>query len=484
MRLVETDDWQSLLREDSRLQVAGRAEDAIAAYQRLLSINPELPDSWFNLGWLQRQQRQFGAALESYQRALDRGVARPEEVHLNRAAIYSDQLRQPKLTEAELLAALQKNPGFVPALLNLGNLREDLGERDRAAEAYRQVLDLEPDHPLALARLASLSLSEELDVQLADRLGNAIGRAEAAGAKTPGLMFALAALLDAAGHHEEAFAAAGAANAASKSVGGPASAYDRTATERFVDRSIAAFTRPAAATDANAPVFICGMYRSGSTLIEQILAGHSQVSATGELDLIPGLAAQIPDYPEAVGKADSSVVDRWRDFYLRNLPIQPEPGRLITDKRPDNFLHLGLIKTLFPSAKIIHTVRDPLDNLLSLYFLHLDPRMSYALDLDDAVHWYREYRRLTAHWQALYGDDMLTVDYDCLVRQPESVVRQTLGFLHLDWEEDCLEFNRPGEMVRTASVWQVREPLYKRSSGRWRNYERQLDSTRKALADL
>ena len=110
--------------------------------------------------------------------------------------------------------------------------------------------------------------------------------------------------------------------------------------------------------------------------------------------------------------------------------------------------------------------------------------MAYALDLDDALHWYGQYRRLMAHWQALYGDDMLTVDYDRLVQAPEEVVREMLGFVGVEWEDACLEFNRPGAMVRTASVWQVREPLYQRSSGRWRNYARQLEGTRMALAGL
>ena len=481
---MATGDWQLLLREASQLHAAGRVDDAIAVYRRLLAINPDLPDSWFNLGWLERQTRQFEAALQSYQKALDLGVPSPEEVHLNRAAIFSDHLRQPGRTEAELLAALELRPGFVPALLNLGNLREDLGQREEAAHAYRRVLEADPDNPLALARLATLSLSPELDHELAHRLRETITRAQSAGAQPAGLMFALSALLDAGGHYDEAFAAAHAANAASRSAAGSAAAYNRAATERFVDRSIAAFVRPADQEHRNgSPVFICGMYRSGSTLLEQILAGHSEVTATGELDLIPALAAQIHGYPEAAASADRSAVEQWREFYLRTLPAGLDGG-IMTDKRPDNFLHIGLIKTIFPTAKILHTVRDPLDNLLSLYFLHLDPRMAYALDLEDAVHWYGQYRRLMQHWESLYGNDILPVDYDRLVQEPRESVGEALRFLGLEWEDSCLEFNRSGEMVRTASVWQVREPLYRRSSGRWRNYERQLESTRRALALL
>jgi hypothetical protein len=138
---------------------------------------------------------------------------------------------------------------------------------------------------------------------------------------------------------------------------------------------------------------------------------------------------------------------------------------------------------MFPAAKIIHSVRNPLDNLLSLYFLHLDDRMSYALDLGDAAHWFGQYRRLMAHWETLYGKDILTVDYDALVRDPEPIVRDVVEFAGLDWEDGLLDFTGGERAVRTASVWQVREPLYTRSSGRWRNYADHLSPARTALAE-
>jgi tetratricopeptide (TPR) repeat protein len=472
-----------LLRDASQLRAAGRIPEAIAAYRDALSANPDLPDSWFNLGWLQRQVRAFESALDSYQRALDLGIAKPEEVHVNRAAILSECLHRPRDAQRELRAALGKNPDYTPALVNLGNLHEDLGEAEEARAAYRRALQIDPGATLPLARLAACSLSSELDSELAARLRARIDEPSATNTQRAGLGFALAAMLDAAGEYDQAFAAVAAANDASRAAAGSKGVYDRANQEQFVDRLIATFDRPPSDAEAGpSPVFICGMYRSGSTLVEQILAGHSGVVAGGELDLVPALVASVAGYPEPFASADAAVFARAREFYLAGLPEAPG-AKLVTDKRPDNFLHLGLIKSMFPAAKIIHTARNPLDNLLSLYFLHLDASSSYALDLADAAHWYGQYQRLMRHWAGLYGDDMLEVDYDALVRDPEPAVKEITRFLGLEWEDSLLDFARTDRAVKTASVWQVREPLYTRSSGRWRNYETHLQPLRSALAE-
>ena len=477
---MSEDDWQQLLGEASRLRTEGRVHEAIPAYQRLLAAKADLPDSWFNLGWLQRQARQFEDSLASYRMALELGVPGPEEAHLNRAVILSDFLHRPDEALAELEAALARNPNYVPALLNLGNLHEDLGRREDAKAAYARALEAEPGNTLALARLAGVSHSPNPARDLETRLRSAIPGSSTA--EQADLGFALGALLDASGQYDEAFAAYRAANAASRAAAGPAGFYDRAGQERFVDRSIAAFERPVPDDGRPAPVFVCGLFRSGSTLVEQILGAHSRVEAGGELDLIPTLAARIDPYPEAAADADPDAVESWRNEYLRGLPASLG-DHLVTDKRPDNFLHIGLIKTLFPQAKIVHTRRNPADNLLSLYFLHLDPGMAYALDLEDAAHWHREYVRLMGHWKALYPDDILDVDYDELVREPRPVIAGLFDFLGLEWEDEWLDFHRHGRPVKTASVWQVREPLHSRSSGRWRNYRGHLQAIRDLAGD-
>ena len=462
-------DWRDMLREASRLRTLGQVEEAIEAYSELLATKPDLADSWYNLGWLQRKARRFEEALASYQRALDLNVSGPEEVHLNRAVILSDHLHRPDDAERELNAALVANPAYVPALLNLGNLREDLGDKTGAREAYGRAFKAEPRNGLALARLANVSQAPELDATLAQRLRIAI-----AGSQDPAeqadLGFALAGLLDAAGQYPEAFGAAKAANEASRASTG--AAYDKAAVEGYVDRIIAAFDSPATGDTGEPPLFIVGMFRSGSTLVEQILGAHSDLIAGGELDLIPAIVSSIEGYPDAVANADETIIRKWRDAYLAGLPAHGDS--LLTDKRPDNFLHVGLIKTLFPGAKIVNTRRNPLDNFVSLYFLHLDPGMAYALDVEDAAHWHAQYERLMAHWKALYPGDTLDVDYDALVREPRSEMQRLLGFLGLNWEDGLLDFHKAKSAIKTASVWQVRQPLHWRSSGRWKNYRDQL----------
>lgn len=469
---------EQLIALASRLRARGQAVEAADAYRRLLALRPDLPDSWFNLALMERASGRIPAALDAYEQAILRGVSGPEEARLNRAVILADDLGRHDLALAELEAALQLAPDYLPALLNLGNLHEDMGRREAARAAYARALEVDPDNALALARTAGLSRPESADDPVVGRLEAAIGQPGRTNEERAELGFALGRVLDAAGAYDEAFAAYGAANAASRAA--EPSAYDRRAHEAFVDRLIAAFPEPAAGGTGEAPVFICGMFRSGSTLAEQILAGHSRVTAGGELGLVPALAKRLNPYPEAVTRGGPELIAQCRALYLDALKAARPGADVVTDKRPDNFLHIGLIKAMFPGARIVHTVRDPLDTILSNWFLHLDPSMPHATDLEDMAHWHGQYRRLMAHWKSLYPD-ILDLDYDALVAEPRPAIEGLLAHLGLDWEEAVLDFHTADTGVRTASVWQVREPLYRRSSGRWRNYETHLGGVRKAL---
>lgn len=468
---------------------AGRLADALAAHEQALAADPHWADGWYNLGYLHQQARQFETALRSYERALAEGVAGPEEVHLNRAAVLAEHLRRSDDALAALQDALRCNPRYVPALVNLGNLHEQCGRRSEARQAYEAALQVDPGQSLALARLPNLTRVATTQDPLIGRLREAIAWPGAGAAERADLGFGLGKALDDAGAYDEAFAAYTAANQASRTSAGPVPVrYDRGAHERFVDRLIGLFDRRVVASpvDATAPVFVCGMFRSGSTLIEQVLASHPRVTAGGEIDLLPDIAARTLGRhlgPPAV-PLDDAELQSLRRAYREGVALRFPGADVLTDKRPDNFLHIGLIKAMFPQARILHTCRSVLDNCLSVYFLHLSHAMPYALDLQDIAHWYRQYRRLMAHWKSLYGADIHDVDYDALVTQPRPVIEGALAHCGLDWNDACLSFHATPSVVMTPSAWQVRQPLYTRSSGRWRHYERHLGPLRDALGDL
>jgi len=218
-------------------------------------------------------------------------------------------------------------------------------------------------------------------------------------------------------------------------------------------------------------------------LIEQVLARHPGVQAGGELEFVPRTAHEtLAPFPEALATASPQRLEAIAARY-RELLAQFFPGAtLVTDKRPDNFVYIGLIKALFPDAKIVHTTRDPIDNCLSIFFLHLDHRMNYAVDLNDTAHHYLQYVRLMKHWKALYGDDIIDIHYDSFVREPRPLAERLLDFLGLEWDDRCLVPEvAAGAAIKTASVWQVREPLYLTSSGRARHYQRELEHLRAYL---
>jgi len=476
---------EPLLARALLLDRQGHVPEAIAAYQELLSDWPALPDAWYNLAALQRKRGQFAAALISYQSALDRGIKRPEEVHLNRGVIFSDCLRQDDAAELELKKALALNPNYVPALINLANLHEDLGRRELAARVYVRLLAMDPNSPQALARYAQLKTFTDPADPLIEQMRQGLVQPHLSLQDRAGLEFALGRALDGCQSYAAAFEVYTAANRHSRESAPPGTGtYDRALAEQLTDRLIAAFQTPsrsgstpaaASGSDRPRPIFICGMYRSGSTLTEQLLAGHPLLAAGGELDFLPNAVQNaLAPFPESMAAVLPQRLRSLAAEYVQALGSMFPGVPYVTDKRPENYLNIGLIKALFPEAKIIHTSRNALDNCLSIFFLHLDQRMSYALNLMDIGHHYLQYLRLMRHWKTLYGADIVDTDYDRLVNEPRPVMEALLKFLGLEWDERCLAVPAVGRSVKTASVWQVREPLYQRSSGRARHYENEL----------
>ncbi len=476
---------QALLRTAAQLFRSGVVAEAIAAYEALLAHEPALPDSWFNLAMLYRRARRPDEALAAFRRALDLGIAEAEEVHVQRGVIFADDFGDTGRAEQALETALSLNPDYLPALLNWGNLHEDRGDRVAARQAYERAVALAPQNELALARLLGVTSLAGADDPLVLRAQTMLALPQIEPLAQADIGFALGNALDRCGAYGEAFAAYHRANDAARMLYG--TPYRRERQEQLVDRLIRAFpisqTPSPPVPGATSMIFVCGMFRSGSTLVEQILSRHSKVAAGGELDILPTLVErQFAPYPEMAGVASPARMAEMGQRYLEEVRQRRRPAERLTDKRPDNFLHIGMIRRCLPGARIVVTTRNPLDNCLSLFFLHAGPELLYATRLEDIAHYWQQYQRLLAHWQSGDDADILVIDYDELVAEFEPTVARLLAFCGLDWEDRITDPALGQAAVRTASHLQVREPLYSRSSGRWRNYEGHLAGLRQALA--
>ena len=335
---------EAIFREAQRLQGLNQVGAAIAAYQSALLQWPEHANSWFNLGLLFRQARLPDEALVCYQKALNLGITSPEEVHLNRSVVYADYLRQDAQAENELRAALAANSNYVPALLNLANIHEDRGQRDEALELYQRILQLDPHCALALARFANMQTPAECSPELIARLRSALARPASTDGERALLGFALGRVLDASGDYPQAFDAYAQANATTRAAAARAlQRYDRRAQEQFVDRLIqtgtsAAAPGAAAVRAGPVPIFIVGMFRSGSTLAEQLLARHPGVAAGGELDLLPALVArELTPFPESLASKSTADLLSLARRYLDAVATLFPGATHVTDKRPANF---------------------------------------------------------------------------------------------------------------------------------------------------
>lgn len=481
----------SSMRQQAEAALSPRdAPRAVQLYRQFLK-EPADGDAgdWFNLAWALRRTGEPEAALEAYAVALQRGVKAPEEAHLNRAVILGEVLNRDAEAEAELQQALVLRAGWPPALLNLGNLLEERGDRHAAAACYDRLLAPGSAAGLSersesLARLAHLRPAAALPSmieQLRQQIALDDGRDDAVAAAN--LRFALGRALDERGCYDEAMAVFHDANRLAARTG---PRYDAARARNSVETLLAACLAPApagAAPDEDdagpAPLFICGQYRSGSTLLEQVLSAHPLVAAGGELDIVPRwLGAELAPFPQSLarldGNAAAALATAYRTEQRRRVP-HDAGVRYLTDKRPDNHLLIGVIKRVFPPARIVHTVRHPLDTAVSIYTQHLaQGRLPYASDLHAIGHQLALHARVMARWRERWGPGLHDFDYDLFVREPRAALEPLLAFLGLPWDDGLLSFHQRAGSVRTASYWQVRRPLYQASSGRWQHYRQHL----------
>lgn len=463
----------------------GDAALARRAYERLTGAHPEVALFRYLYAKVLTETNAPRAALAEYGRALALGIDQAEETLVCMANLHS-ALHETAAAEALLRRAVATRPDYLPALFNLATLVEERGERAEALALYQRVIALDPGFEQVFARVAQLHRFERADDPLIARMLAELESPALPDGARESLHYGLGKACDDCGEYARAFRHYAAANALSAA---RVPRYDPAAHERFVDAIIAQcspawFAGVAPASDAS-PVFICGMFRSGTTLIEQVLGAHPAITTGGELTYFPRrVGADIVPYPGALASVAPAVLEAIGRGYVDYLREAFPGAARVTDKRPDNFLYLGLIKALFPRARIVYATRHALDNALSVWFQNLDARFNYACDLRHILHYNAQLRRLMAHWGTLFGADILDVNYDRFVAGQRAETARLLAFCGLDWTEAALSFHEREGSVRTASLWQVRQPLYQRSSGRWRHYRAELDGLPGYLREL
>jgi tetratricopeptide (TPR) repeat protein len=448
----------------------GRHAEALRAYREAVRLRPGYAPAHANLGLALLYRGEFAGAAASLERALALEPGRPGvEAQLASAL---QQLGRTADAFAAATRALEHASDTAAPHLALAGLDADAGRFDAAEARILEALRLEPESPEALAALANLRR-----LSTADGAWLAAAERVAAGplpaARRVPLWYALGKFYDDTGDAERAFASYRAANDLERSL---RPVHDRTYLTRTTDAMIATFTPQwigavrAQSKHSNRPVLVIGMPRSGTTLVEQVLASHPEVHGAGELTYWDTSTARewaalvdLDTAPAAVGRLASG--------YLALLDRLAPAAARVVDKLPMNFLFAGLIHAALPEARFVHVERDPKDTCLSIYFQHFYVSHSYANDLGDLAHFYGEYARLMAHWrEVLPGEALLDLRYEDLVTTPEHSIRRLVAFVGLDWDPRCLAFHETDRPVLTASRWQVRQPLSSASVGRARRY--------------
>jgi tetratricopeptide (TPR) repeat protein len=452
------------------------------ALKKAIELSPDQARAYVSLAYLYREEGHLDDAAETMM-ALMR-VAKGQAETFKKIAEFMVDIHRLDLAErvlSRILPEENENPEF---LTRLGQIRQKLGMFDEAAQVYRRAIIRNPSSDAAYLGLSVVKKYDSPDDPDAVILRQALDNE---GVEKEAIIcshFALGKVMDDCRDFEQAFEHYEAANTLkSESI-----SFDRAAFRGLVQGVKSTFAKdffassPKDKVPGPAPIFIVGMLRSGTTLVESIVAGHAKVFGAGELSHIDMLAEGLGretgisgTYPGYVPMLDNKALRSAARYYLQEVAARSAGEPYLIDKNPLNFMHLGLIAALFPNAKVIHCQRHALDTAVSIYFQHFAHEANaYAYDLGDIAAVTLEYRRLMDHWYHDLPLDIFDLDYQALVKFPEKVTQRLMNYLGLEWDEACLEFHDKERAVETASLWQVRQPLYRSSIDRWKNYEKHL----------
>ncbi len=470
----------------------GRLHEALGWFRKAVELDANNPHFWHRLGELHNERDEPEEGETCWRRALALSPPEPAPVHVGLGVALQDQGLLPAALE-QFQTAARLQPELASPRHHLGVIHEQLGEMAEAEEAFRMALRLEPDFAAPFSRLATMlrdKLAEPDLVLLESRLADPKLKER----PRTRLLFALAHVLDSRGDYTRAAELLREANALALKWADGYHAYDPADHERFIDAlarefSSAFFQRTAhTGSSTRRPVFIFGLPRSGTTLVEQVLASHPKIHGAGELrlarqsfDAIPSVLGRSVPPLHGVAYLDGPAIGKLAEQHLAKLhELDGGAAERIVDKMPDNYQQLGFLATLFPRAVFIHCRRDLRDIAVSCWLTDFSS-IRWANDPAHIAERFRGYRRLMDHWRSVLPVPLHEVQYEETVADLEGVTRRLLAACELDWDPACLEFYRTRRPVRTASIAQVRQPVYTSSVARWRNYERELGALFDAL---
>ena len=519
---IERDNPQFLANLAEALRRGKRPQEAFEAFDRAATLMPEHLKAHLGAANSLRDLGRIQEAIARFRLALAIDSAFPEAYHYL-ALTFIDQNRvreavgllrktvalRPTYTDAELALAhaldatgeteeavtvyrriLERDPKNVAALNNVANMLKALGRFDEAIGYYREALAITPEHTMAYYNLSRAAAAKPDDKAEMARMLELLDDPKLAKVERMNLHYALGKLFDDLGGGEEAFAQ----YAKAKELDDRGEPFDADAHSALIDRMIDVFSaeffsrRKGYGSESDFPIFIVGMPRSGTTLVEQILSAHPKVYGAGELDKIGQIVAVltkkyegIAAYPECARSLDAINAIGLAESYVDEVRAKTGGAAHATDKMPFNFLHLGFIALLFPRARVIHCARDAMDNCLSCYFQFFTNAMPFTKNLHSLGRYHNDYRRLMAHWKSVLPLRMTEVPYEKMVADQEGMSRRLVEFCGLEWDSACLAFFDAERTVKTASAWQVRQPIYQTSVGRSQPYEKALGPLRELL---
>ncbi|MBF0359304.1 MAG: tetratricopeptide repeat protein, partial [Magnetococcales bacterium] len=469
------------------LHKQGKLDSAVASYQKSITLNPNFADAHRNLGVVLKEQGKLAAAVESYKKAI---TIDPNftDAYYNLGSSFKAQGKLPEAVESYQKAITLK-PDYAEAFNNLGCTLIEQGELKDAASNLKKAVAIKPDYAEAYynysaakkfvdiseIELMQTVLSKTTDLENKEFLNFAIGKA----------------LVDIKQYSEafNYFIAGNRIKRAKIEFNSADEAKNFAKIKKAFNSSLFESNTDSGCKDKT-PIFILGMVRSGSTLIEQILSSHGDVYGGGELAFIEQCLLEITKLKQAESISDivsSLTADdlrRMGNQYIERVRNLEPSSKFITDKMPGNFLYIGLIKLILPNAKIIHSVRSAEDTCLSIFRTRFSGVHNYAYELTELGEYYRLYFDIMTHWQELFSEDIYNINYEELIKNQEGESRKLLDFCGLEWDDRCLNFHKSARGVKTASSYQVRQPLYSSSVDGWRRFKNQLQPLTKALGDL